>query len=155
MNRATRRALARAQPQPIQRHRPGKINKPHLDEVYRAFAPIEEIFDALRTGSVDSLGDIPVIRSESANMYYEMAPSIAGWVDCWELMRVKLGFDVDLVPVAQLAAKLKSGEPLTVDELDAAYAAVDRCRRIYRSLDVYEVRSIVRTQQIKHEMEMS
>ncbi|MFK7088649.1 hypothetical protein AAFM71_07510 [Chromobacterium violaceum] len=153
MNRAERRALARAKPAPPpRRHRAGPV-RPHLAEVQGCFAPIDHVFDCLEAGEVDVIGDAVVFKSFEDGTWCELAPAMRGWCELWEKLAQHYRLLLDTGPVHALVGKLEREEYLTREEVAAGRAVIDLARRAYMGMDVHEVKGFVRTQQIKIQLE--
>lgn len=151
MNRAERREANKAARRASSGRKREMINRPMLHEIHRVFAPIDALFDELRAGEVSSvLGEVVFQDQEG---YHTAAPALEGWVDLWEMLKREYRLQLDLAPLHVLASKLRDGTLLTLAEVDAAYSVINSCRDLYRGMDVYQVKSFVRTQQVKIAME--
>ncbi|AXK39646.1 hypothetical protein [Crenobacter cavernae] len=147
MNRTQRRSAARTKPAMPPRRRYTGPNRPTLAEVHQVFAPIDWMFDEMRQGEVSEMSGVAAMRDVERN-WYQIGPALAGWIDCWQRLDRRFSLGLDLTPLCELGRKLDDGELMTMAEIDAAYAVINRCRELYRQMDVYEVKTVVRTTEI-------
>lgn len=153
MNRAQRRQAERTNRHPQHQTRRKPITKPWLHEVHLVFDPIDAVFDELRRGEVKCDGKgVPIFRGFDG-VWYELAPALDGWADTWAGIARKRGLELDAEPLAKLSRKLGYGVILTPADVEAAYAVIERCRRIVMGADVYQLKADVRTQEIRMAME--
>lgn len=152
MNRAQRRQASRLSRRTQHHAKRNGIVKPWLHEIHYVFAPIDAVFDQLKTGEImcDEKGT-PIFRDFEGKLY-ELCPAIDGWVETWDAIARKWGFELDLEPLAKLSRKLNYGVILTPADVEAGHAVINRCRELFRGMDVYAVKSEVRTQEIRMEM---
>lgn len=129
-----------------------KTNRPTLADAQGVFNHIEVMFDKLRTGYIDAANGRPIM-SDGQGDWLEIAPAILGWVELWDRIAERFNYALDTVPLKLLANKLNYDMMLTMDLIDKAHAAIDRCRAIYYQLDVGDVRDMVNEQSIRMEFE--
>ncbi|WP_374537227.1 hypothetical protein [Chitinimonas taiwanensis] len=151
MNRAERREAKKSAKRAGTGRRRALINRPMLHEIHRVFAPIDALFAELRAGEVSAVQGEAVFQDQDG--YHTAAPALEGWVDLWEMLKREYRLQLNLAPLHVLASMLRDGTLLTLDQVDAAYAVINSCRDLYRGMDVYQVKSFVRTQQVKIAME--
>ncbi len=72
---------------------------------------------------------------------------MVGWIDLWRNMQPRFGYHLDLAPLEKLVNQLDYGMPTTRRAVQEAYAVINRCREIYRTLDVYAVREETKKEQ--------
>lgn len=132
-----------------------RITRPTLLQQLEAFRLPDQIIAALRSGEIETINDKPCFRdlSESAYVWYEIAPAIGGWVSLWRRLCERYRLVIDLRPVELVARRLELGSMMHPEDIDRAAAVFDVCRHAYRAMDVYEVRSIVKTECIAQEQE--
>ena len=151
MNRAQRRVEARAKPLPCMprylNRQPGKIIKPWPHEVHRVFAPIEWMFDELRRGEITELAGQAAFRDIDGG-WFAAVPALEGWLDTWQRLDHQYRLGIDFAPLQRLASALEHNELMTAGDIEAAYAVIARCREAYREMDVYAVKSVVKTTEI-------
>lgn len=155
MNRQQQRQADRLKRKPTKPKRAPKVyvrTKPTLADIQSVFNHIDVMFTRIRTGYVDAVNGIPIM-SDGQGDWLEIAPALHGWCELWDLIATRYGLILQTGPLTIMANRLEYGTPLTMELIDRAQAVIDRCRKIYAQLDVYEVRSMVNTQCIKYEFE--
>ncbi|MDW5417717.1 hypothetical protein R6242_14195 [Iodobacter sp. CM08] len=144
MNRASRRRT--------------KPRTPTILEVRSAFLLIDQMFDELHKGeisvvSVDGAPEYAVFRDINDDLL-PVAPSLDGWIGCWERLGQDMHFSIDQAPLRRLLTVLDTPDGiLSTEELAAATAVVNAQRRVYRTLDVYQIRATTNTERIKIALE--
>lgn len=144
---------------PRKKYFPGKhlrnrtIVRPTLMEVRRCFEPIDLIFASLEQGEATEIEGELAFYDEEDGAWYQLVPAMQGWCALWVRLVEKFSLQIDLAPVTQLVERLAADELLTPGQVAAAKAVIDQCRRAYMALDVHEVKSCVRAQQIKIQLE--
>ncbi|QBC44432.1 hypothetical protein [Iodobacter fluviatilis] len=137
MNRASRRK---------------KVLTPTIFEVRSAFLLIDQMFDDLRTGqlefaSIEGGPEYAVFRDKHDDRL-PIVPALDGWINCWERLGKDMHFSIDQQPLRVLMQVLDIPDAyLTSEQIAAASAVVENQRRMYRTLDVYKVRSTAVTEQ--------
>lgn len=145
MNRSQRRAKPRPR-------------KPTILEVRTAFILIDQMFDDLKTGSlefasIDGGAEFAVFTDIDGDRQ-PIVPSLDAWIKCWKGMGKEMGFEVDQADLRALVTRLEGADPqVTQEQIAAARAVVDMQRQIYRCLDVYQVKDVSNTERIKIALE--
>lgn len=122
-------------------------------QVRETFAPISAFLDTLLTGEVPCTDDgSPVMVVWGGDMY-EACPALEGWLSCWQRIVVGERLAIDLSPLSVLHDRLRAGEQLTVEMVDAARRCTDACRRAYSALPRDRARSYSLTELIAVEVE--
>lgn len=136
-----------------QRKRRKAVTRPLRSEVELVFRPLDLIFAQLRAGEVDACQGRPVFRSFEGELC-EVCPALEGWIASWRALNERFTLEIPVKPLETLRRKLHYSIPLEPAEVDAAWATVCAQRVAYsHKLDVYEVKSVVRTAEIKLELE--
>ena len=150
MNRAQRRQSIKLRSRYVQKR--NRIIKPWLHEIHLVFAPIDAVFDQLKSGEIlcDDKG-VPIFKDFEGQLY-ELCPAIEGWIETWEALSRNFRFHLDLEPLKKLNKKLEYGVILNEKDVEDGYSVINRCRELFRNMDVHAVKSVVRTQEIKIEM---
>lgn len=126
---------------------------PTIADMAKAFGAVDAMLDKLSQGWIHEIQGQPVFRNPSNDTWYDIPEALAGWIALWERIIEKRALDIDLKPLAKLAAKLNHGVPIRPAEVSACLVIVIQCKRAYRRLDVYEIGSLVKTQMIANEVE--
>lgn len=127
---------------------------PTISDMAKAFGCVDAMLDKLSQGWIHEIQGQPVFRNPSNDTWYDIPAALAGWIALWERIVEKRSLDIDLHPLAKLAAKLNHGVPIQPAEVAACMEIVKQCKRAYRRMDVYEIGSLVKTQLIANEVEM-
>jgi len=127
---------------------------PTIADMAKAFGAVDAMLDKLGQGWIHEIQGNPVFRNAPDGKWYDIPEALAGWISLWERIVAKHDLDIDLRPLAKLAAKLKHGMTLQPEEVAACVEIVTQCKRAYRRMDVYEIGSLVKTQLIANEVEM-
>jgi hypothetical protein len=154
MNRAQRRQVAHSKPiAPPRRRRIFGLTRPTLDEVRVCFAEIDHIFELLRAGEIDLHGDVPAFRAGETGEWFQLAPALHCWSDLWDKLATHYHIPINTTSVRRLVDQLHAGEMVTETEVRQAWATINIARDAYRQMDVYEVKSFVRTIMIKDRLD--
>ena len=149
MNRQSRRMERRIKPRkPVPwylRRSSGRIARILPHELMAAFAPIRNVFEQLQAGEVDAEAGSgrPVVLSASGDLCL-LVPALEGWADVWEQIAGRFGFKVDVSLIRLLADKLGADRMLSLEEVKAGLAVVDRCQQAAMKLDAYELQRVIR-----------
>lgn len=144
MNRQQRRAAAKPQKSTPTRG----SNRPNLAQIQGVFGHIDVMLESLaRTHQVQTVRGIPVMSDGQGDLH-EIHSAILGWCDLWQKLSERFSFIIDLTPLVMMSKRLEHGVPLSLELVNNAQKAIDRCRAIYARLDVVEVGRIV-TQQCR------
>ncbi|MBI3146351.1 MAG: hypothetical protein HYZ18_14085 [Pseudogulbenkiania sp.] len=158
MNRTDRRAMAKAQRRQTKPRRRTATPGPRapLVKVYDCFASIELVFDELRHGELTfaTFGDneVPVFY-DTDRQVYQLIPAMHGWIDLWQTARDKWALPIELTPVIQLVDQIERDETLSPGDVAAAWGVIETARELYRNMNDADVRALVRTLQIKYQLE--
>lgn len=155
MNRQQKRQADRMKRNPTKPKRAPKVyvrTKPTLADMEGVFNKIDVMFTRIRTGYVDTVNGVPIMSDGQGDLI-AIAPALHGWCELWDRIATRYGLILQTGPLTIMANRLEYGTPLTMELIDRSQAVIDRCRKIYAQLDVYEVRSMVNTQCIKYEFE--
>lgn len=128
------------------RHKRGTIHRPSLADIQGVFGHIDVMFDQLkRTHKVNTVRGVPVMSDGQGDLH-EIHSAILGWCDLWKKLSERFNFIVDLTPLVVMSNRLEYGVPLSMERVESAHRAIDRCRAIYAHLDVFAVADMVRQQ---------
>lgn len=127
---------------------------PTIADMAKAFGSVDAMLDKLVQGWIHEIQGQPVFRNPSDDTWYDIPAALAGWIALWERIGEKRALNIDLKPLAKLAAKLNHGVPIQPAEVSACLSIVTECKRAYRRMDVYEIGSMVKTQLIANEVEL-
>jgi hypothetical protein len=137
---------------PLQLKR-GAAARPLPHEVDLVFRPIDAMFEQLRNDQVDAVRGRLVFVSFEGELC-EICPALEGWIKVWELLDRRFELGIPTQPLDVLRRKLDAGMPLELTEVDAAWQTICAQRRAYAwRLDMFEVKSVVRTAEIKLALE--
>lgn len=155
MNREQRRAMARAKPVNPREKRLSwaRPRRPMLHEVELVYGPIDAFLDQLSHGEIDCTDTGVAIFRDREGHFYEAVPALEGFAEVWQVLSDRHGLSIDLTPLSQLAKRLKYSMPCDPDFVAQVARCVDLTRQAYMRMDVYDTKSVVRTQQIRIEME--
>jgi len=128
--------------------------RPTIADMAKAFGCVDAMLDKLSQGWIHEIQGQPVFKNPADETWYDIPAALAGWIDLWQRIVAKRSLDIDLKPLAKLAAKLNHGVPLQPAEVAACIEIITACKRAYRRMDVYEIGSLVRTQLIANEVEL-
>ena len=128
---------------------------PTIADMAKAFGCVDAMLDKLSQGWIHEIRGQPVFRNPGNDTWYDIPAALAGWIALWERIVTKHAFDIDLKPLAKLAAKLNHGVPIQPADVSACIQIVNLCKRAYRRLDVYEIGSLVKTQLIANQVELN
>lgn len=143
MNRAERRAAEKQRTKPMTKQ---GGNRPNLAQIQGVFGHIDVMLEGLaRTHQVLTVRGVPVMSDGQGNLH-EIHGAILGWCDLWKRLAERFNFIVDLTPLVIMAKRLGNGVPLSLELVQNAQKAIDRCRAIYARLDVVEVGRMVNEQ---------
>jgi hypothetical protein len=122
---------------------------PLLHEVDQVFAPIDRFIDQLKAGEVycDSTG-CTLFQDNEGNLY-EAGPAVLGFAEVWEKLAQKFALNVDTVTLYQWANRLKYNMPIDPVFVAQLERSIDGIRSAYRSMDVFQTKSVVRTEEIR------
>lgn len=144
MNRQQRREAARTKT--VLRNKRKATQKPTLADIQGVFGHIDVMFERLkRTHQVNTVRGVPVMSDGQGDLH-EIHNAIFGWVDLWKKLSERFNFIIDLTPLVIMSKRLEHGVPMSMELVESAHNAIDRCRAIYAHLDVFDVADMVRQQ---------
>jgi hypothetical protein len=154
MNRTQRRQAAHTKPlaPPRRRHTFGP-SRPTLNEVRSSFAEIDHVFELLRSGEIEIHGDIPAFRRETTDEWFQLAPAMHGWCDLWSRLATHYHLPINTAPLRHLVDEIHNDRFVSKAEVEAAWGVINIARAAYSQMDVYEVKSFVRTIMIADRLE--
>lgn len=123
-----------------------RITRKHVDGW---LLPIRSALKEIRRGEVDSIDGAAVTRLDSQDTYARIDHCLAGFTGM--LRRVLPSFE--LTPLDVLQNKLSADEPLTVGEIDAAFATLNAVVKPLISSPWDSVKAAIQTEQIAIEFE--
>jgi hypothetical protein len=135
MNRTQRRAMR-------------TMRKPTIIEVENVFGPIDLFVHQLRRGEVFCSSDNVPLYCDENGQFWAAGPAVRGFAEVWSELSAKWKLGIDLEPVFQLASRLEYDMPIDPPLVESIQATIDKCREAYRGMDMYAVKSVVRTQEI-------
>jgi len=108
---------------------PGIPEEPSILDMRAAFEPVDALLAHIEAGELTYEQNTPVlIIGDTA---CEICPAMAGWVETFERIAIRLGTPIDLSPLIRIGKKLSLGIMLEESDLARAKLLVDRCRAIY------------------------
>lgn len=114
----------------------------------KAFGSVDAMLLRLSAGWIHEQQGDPVFRNPSDGLWYDIPEALGGWIALWERLSAHYDLALDFAPLLTLNARLRYGTPITPDLVADCCAIVRACKRAYRRMNVYEIGSIVKTQQI-------
>lgn len=123
-------------------------SRPTIADQAKAFGCVDAMLDKLSQGWIHEMQGQPVFRNPANETWYDIPAALAGWVGLWQRIIARHELSIDMKPLAKLGAKLNHGVPIQPAEVTACIEVVKQCKRQYRSMDVQEIGSLVRTQMI-------
>lgn len=127
-------------------------NRPHMVQVMRTFAPIHDLLRELRSGEIDSVQGLLIMRDWGGGLM-EVGPALDGWACCWERIVKGEELSIDLAPLRQLQRYLVNGVLLTPEMIDRAQQVTDQCERAYARMSRERAISYSRTEMIAIELD--
>lgn len=138
-----------------------KITKqlPMLVKADITMRPLEDVIDRIERECVLDVARIhagcesAVFKASLDGVWYELAGAIEGIVWMFELWAERNEKVAPVEPLKVLIKRLQFDMPITQIEVDAVRAVMPKLRRIATFIDPYEAADIVRTTQIRAELE--
>ncbi|WP_454751670.1 hypothetical protein [Cupriavidus necator] len=124
-------------------------------KVDAVFSPLEAILRQIEwdgTVTTNAQG-MPIFRDNNDGCWYATAPAIGGIIDAYQTHQLRSGREMPLDSLRQLANKLEYSSPLTEDDCAAVKRDVATLRRETMAMTIDYAASLVRTTQIKIELE--
>lgn len=106
-----------------------------INDMLKAFWPLDRLLDDLRSGEVAFAGMTPVMIDHDGS-YGEIVPSLTGWSSCMERIAKRLSIPLDLSLLVRIAKRLEAGVLLDQADIDRTAYLVDRCRAIFMACPV-------------------
>ncbi|SIT50492.1 conserved hypothetical protein [Paraburkholderia piptadeniae] len=124
-------------------------------KVAAVFGSVEKILDQLDTdGTITTAEDgTPLFRDDSDQCFYEMAPSLRGLTDAFDLHSSRNTRPVTTAGLLALLAKLEAKEEVDDDDIAIARESVRLMRAESMNFTADYANQIVRDTQIKFELE--
>lgn len=127
--------------------------RPTFADMMKAFNCIDAMLARLADGWIHELSGAAVFKNPQDGVWYEIPAAMEGWVALWERLDARYQLGIDLGPARKIVARLRYGTPIPPELAAQCQAVVDQCKRAYRRMDVYEIRSVVKTQLIANAAE--
>lgn len=123
--------------------------------VEAVFSPLETILAMIeRDGTVTStISGVPIFQDTNDGCWYETTPSVEGIICAYEIHANRSGRAMPLEPLQRLVQKLRYAMPLQQSDVDAARATLAVLRRETMDMRVEYARDLVRTTQVRIEMD--
>lgn len=134
------------------KRKPGKV-RPSFVDMMKAFGCVDAMLERLAEGWIHELHGRPVFLNPADGAWYEIPAALAGWIALWERIDAKYGLDLELDIPRKIVARLDYGAPIPPELAEQCKDVVKACKRAYRSMDIYEIGSIVKTQMIANRIE--
>lgn len=163
MNRALRRATAKAERLAASRHhRQPKADPDNIRlvampwKIQQVFDPIERVIARLEIdGTIDAYRGRAVFKEDGSGGWYEMAPAIEGVAEFHRLAAQRHGWEINLTPLDRMANKLKLDSPITPRDIDDAKSCIDTLKRLAATLKLGEAKAMLRDVKIGWEIEQA
>jgi hypothetical protein len=144
MNRATRRAMAKAKPMPP----PKVVSLPALFDEFTVFDFMETFLQKLKNGYLESVQGVPVFRDNSGELT-ELCPALMGWIETWEFIFEKIGVNIPMASLRKIHNKLLYNSPLSRAEIYAAEVTNESCKQLFRTSKRKQITEIAKLAQFK------
>ncbi|RCS59743.1 hypothetical protein [Parvibium lacunae] len=124
-------------------------------KLHAAFQPMLDLLNHIETtGEVEATDKgVPIMRVFGDSEYYEMAAAIEGFYDVFDVYANRHGVEIDTGPIKRLANCLRTSTPLQQSHINAARHCLHELREIAGDMRAGEAKDLVRTVQIKYEIE--
>jgi hypothetical protein len=124
-------------------------------KVRAVFQPLEAILDQLeQQGTVDATpAGVAIFRDAVDGHWYESCEAITGVAEAYEIHEIKTGRQLNLVPLRQLANKLKYSMPIFSADTEACRACLSRMRAETIEMTAGYARDLIKDFQIKEQLE--
>lgn len=153
MNRTQRRQIERDQRRGIDRNAGRVVMLPAAIDEFTVFDMPQTLLDKItQSGEIESLQGVIIFRDPSGD-WNELCPALDGWIFTWEKISKDLNANLNLTALKRLNKKLYESMPLSKTDCDSANAALDDCRKLFRSCDRKQVMKIAKDAQIAILME--
>ena len=123
--------------------------------VAAVFSPLEAILRQIEeTGTVTTdVQGMPIFKDANDGTWYATCPAIGGVIDAYATHEIRSGRPMPLESLRRFAKKLEYSSPLTDEDCDAVKRDLITLRRETMAMTVDYAASLVRTTQIKIELE--
>ena len=136
------------------RRLPDPLLKTQPWKVMSVFFPLDQVIQRIeKDGTVDSKGKQIVFKEDMKGGWYDLPAALRGVIEFHQLATEKYGLPVDVLAMTQLANKLEYGVPLTETDLQKVKAAIASCKSQAMNLRVSQAADLVKTVQIRMEIE--
>ena len=126
-----------------------RVTRRRAEAVY---APLRAILAEIeRTGCVDSVGGRPCFKCSDG--WYETAPAIGGIVDYLDIAADRHGWQINTRPLEVIGLRLAANAPITPEDIAKARQTIKEAVEYSIRLSVAEAADILRTVQIRHQLE--
>lgn len=124
-------------------------------KIAAVFNPLEAILDQLETdGTIDvTVSGKPIFKDTGDGTWYETPIAIMGVVDAYKMHQDRVGIDLGLDPLRQLANKLEYDMPIFQADTQACRACLKRMKAITLNMTADYARQMIVDFQIKEEFE--
>lgn len=147
MNRAQRRAQAKLEKRKPNRSREQLNNMVMLE--FETFDPVERMFEMIRNGSLlYSQRDGWVIMGNHGDLI-KISYCLGWWIKQWKVLAERANVAYDDAALVKLHKCLEYHKPLTVAEVDSAYAVIAAERVMYRTIDQQLLMKVVKELQLE------
>jgi hypothetical protein len=143
MNRAMRRAAARAKPTEFE-----KVSVPKWLDEFEIFDPIDRMLQKLENGQIEFQQGAAVFMAGDGE-WYEVVPALNGWISVWKRIDQHFQLGHDLSAMVRLCNCLNYGKPMTEHQVAAARRVYKEQLRLFRALPRDEIASVTLTEQIR------
>lgn len=139
----------------MNRRRQRLRNLPTIADMAKAFGCIDAMLDRLSQGWIHEIQGAAVFRNPQDGVWYDIPAALEGWIALWERIDVRYRLGLDLDPARKIVARLRYSTPIPPELVQRCQALVNQCKRAYRSMDLYEIGSMVKTQLIANQVELA
>lgn len=127
MNRAMRRAAAKAKPTPP----PKVVPLPALLDEFTVFDHIDTMLMKIGNGYIESVQGVPVFRSNEGELT-QVCPALQGWIETWQMINEKLGCEIPIKYLQTVCNKLHYSMPINQTDLMMATKTNAICKLEFR-----------------------
>ena len=128
-----------------------RVTRRRAEAVYQPLRAI--LAEIERTGCVDSVGGRPCFKCSDG--WYETAPAIGGVVDFLDLATDRHGWSINTRPLEVIGLRLAANAPITPEDIAKARQTIKQAIDLSITLTVDEASDILRTVQIRHQLEVT
>ena len=127
--------------------------RPTIGDMLKSFRNIDSALAKLADGWIYAEKEVAVFQFETGGEWFEIAPAIRGWVDAFGRILNHYKQEIDLSALSELADDLEQQNEIEPGKVEKCQAAVNACKKAYRSMDIYEIHRIAKTASIAIYME--